>query len=77
MANLFGIPDPEDEEDHAYVPAEPGETERCTPERLLAFIKETKAKTGKSPTLKDCKERFGGILGPMVDAWELRKRGLL
>jgi hypothetical protein len=45
--------------------------ERCTPEKLLAFIRELR----RMPTLKECKERFGGILGPMVDAWELRRRG--
>ncbi len=65
-----------DEEDD-YEPAEPGESERCTPERLLVFIQETRRRTGKWPTLRDCKDRYGGILGPLVDAWELRRRGLI
>jgi hypothetical protein len=67
----FGIEDPEEPR------YEPGESERCTPELLLGFIRETRARTGKSPTLKDCKERFGGIIGPLMDAWTLRERGLL
>lgn len=57
---------------------EPGEAGlRCTPELLWEFIRETRARTGKSPTLLDCKGRFGGILGPLVCGWELERRGLM
>ncbi len=77
MPNLFGLLDPEDEEELNFPPMEPGECERCTPERLLAFIQETRAATGKSPTLRDLKQKFGGILGPLIDGWELKRRGLL
>ncbi len=66
-----------DEDEDEPVRFEPGEMERCTPERLLAFINEVKAATGKPPTLRDCRQRFGGILGPIVDSWELRRRGLI
>lgn len=47
------------------------EENRCTPEKLLAFIEEI----GRMPTLKECKDRWGGILGAIVDAWELQRQG--
>lgn len=70
MRNLFT---PEEKDDE---PCDPGEDRRCSPEKLLAFIQDHRRTTGKKPTLEDCKRRFGGILGPMVDFWELRRRGL-
>jgi hypothetical protein len=57
--------------------SEPGADRRCTPEKLLAFVSETKARAGRSPTLAECKERFGGLLGVFVDSWQLKKAGLL
>ncbi len=66
-----------DEDEQDAEPREPGESERCTPARLLAFIRETRQRSGKSPTLRDLKDRFGGILGPLVDAWTLQKQGLI
>lgn len=68
---MSGLFTPELDEDDTK--PDTGETERCTPERLLAFYREL----GRKPTLGECKKRFGGILGPMVDGWELQRRGLL
>jgi hypothetical protein len=52
-------------------PQERGPDRRCTPELLLEFM----AKLGKYPTLAELKKEFGGILGPMVDGWELQRTG--
>ena len=49
---------------------------RCTPEALLEFLSQFHRKEHRSPTLRECKEKFGGILGPIVCAWELEARGL-
>lgn len=65
-----------DQQDEEIRP-EPGDRERCNPERLLAFINETIKATGKQPTLLDLKHKFGGILGPMVDFWKLKEQGKL
>lgn len=46
---------------------------RCTPDLLLEFIN----KLGRMPTLHECKQEFGGILGPMLDGWTLRDQGRL
>jgi|AGTN01.3.fsa_nt_gi hypothetical protein len=72
MKTLF-----EEQEEDAQHEREPGESDRCTPEKLLRFIKETKAKTGKSPTMGELKAKFGGVLGPLMDAHTLREKGLL
>lgn len=68
----MGDHEPDDEAD-----SRPERVERCTPEKLLAFIEETRKATGRSPTLKDCKDRFGGILGAIVCSWKLRDDGLI
>jgi hypothetical protein len=60
-----------------WEPAEPGEMERCTPERLLAFYNQTVAETGKPPDLRDIKRKFGGILGPLIDSFTLVDQGLI
>ena len=67
-----------DHDDHDKLP-DPGEApdRRCTPELLWEFIQDTESRTGKSPTLRDCMARFGGLLGPLVSGWELQRRGLL
>ena len=69
MRDLFH----DDEDEMVY---EPGEQERCTPERLLEFVGRIKRLHGRSPTLHECKAEFGGIIGPLVDYWELKRRGL-
>lgn len=45
---------------------------KCSPEKLLAFIR----RLGRVPTLAECKTEFGGILGAMMDYGTLRERGL-
>lgn len=72
MHDLFD----EDEDGPAYE-ALPGEDRRCTEGTLLAFIRQMKAATGKMPTLRDCKGRFGGILGPLIVGGRLREKGLI
>jgi hypothetical protein len=44
----------------------------CTPELLLAWVREL----GRAPTLKECQDRYGGILSALVSGWELQRRGL-
>ena len=58
-------------------PDDDGEHERCTPEKLLAFIRTCVRFNGKQPTLLEIKRQFGGILGPMVDYWKLKDQGLI
>ncbi len=69
MADLFGLADPDEDERPA--------DNRCTPEKLLAYLKRCRAINGKSPTLAEVKQEFGGILGPLLDGWELERQGLL
>ncbi len=64
MIDLFP-PEPDDDQ------ADRGEGDRCTPELLRAYILDL----GRYPTLQECKKRFGGILGPIFDGWELQRRG--
>lgn len=59
-----------DDPDHDEL-AEPARDTNCTPEKLLAFIR----RLGRVPTLKECKQEWGGILGPLFDYAELRRRG--
>lgn len=66
----------DDHDDHEES-ADPGMSDRCTPEKLLAFIEKTRAATGKMPTLGACKAEFGGIIGPMIDYWALKRKGLV
>jgi hypothetical protein len=73
MINLW---DTGEEGDEAHIKFEVGSNERCTPERLLAFIQLSKKTVGRMPNLAECKAKFGGILGPMVDYWELKRKGL-
>lgn len=65
----------DEEDDDDFYEHRPSETERCTPERLLDLINETKRQHGRYPTLQECRARFGGILGPMVVFWGLRDEG--
>jgi hypothetical protein len=58
---------PEEDEDR---PA-PGSNRRCTPDLLLAWLLEL----GRQPTLQECKQHFGGILGPLFCGWELQRQG--
>lgn len=48
---------------------------RCTPEVLKEFVLRSLKATGKVPTLAECKAEFGGIIGAIVAAWELRRVG--
>ncbi len=64
------------EEMEAAERPEPGEDRRCTPEKLLAFVQECLKAQGRHPSLAECKKRFGGLLGPLLDGWELKERGL-
>jgi hypothetical protein len=52
-------------------PREPSKDRRCTPELLLEFM----LKLGKYPTLAELRHEFGGVLGPIVDGWELQRTG--
>lgn len=67
----FGIADPEAEREKRR------STERCSPEKLLAFLKQAKAETGKDATLAQIKGKFGGLIGPFIDYWELKRKGIL
>ena len=67
----------EEEEDREVASREVGEDQSCTPEKLLAFCRSCEALTGKPPSLRDLKSRFGGLLGPLVCAWSLEDQGLL
>jgi hypothetical protein len=53
------------------------EDNRCTPEKLEAYIRKHVQATGQIPTLHSCIKQFGGILGALVDLWELDRRGTL
>lgn len=64
--------DPEEEREARRRPVD----NRCTPDKLLEFIRKTIKTTGKFPTLRDCKHQFGGIIGPMLDLWSLQKQGI-
>jgi hypothetical protein len=82
MANVlfrFGMldPDEENEQNEDSRPYEPGQCERCTPDRLLDYIREVRAAHRRMPTLAELKQKFGGILGPMVDYWTLQNEGRL
>lgn len=68
----FGIADPELERERRRRP-----TERCSPDKLLAFLKQTREETGKEATLAQIKGKFGGLIGPFIDYWELKRRGIL
>ncbi|OAI41253.1 hypothetical protein AYO40_03470 [Planctomycetaceae bacterium SCGC AG-212-D15] len=46
----------------------------CTPEALDDFIKRCLAVNGRQPTLFEIKDEFGGILGAIVNGWELERR---
>lgn len=52
-------------------PKERGPDKRCTPELLLEFM----LHIGRYPTMGELKYVFGGILGPLIDGWELQRRG--
>lgn len=67
------LTDLDHEEEEEQQPA--GPDRRCTPELLLAFVQEHLAATGKHPTLRDIKQRFGGIIGPLIDGWTLKQQG--
>ncbi len=64
--------DPADEDDF-----EPSRDNHCTPEKLEAFIHLVWKLNGRMPTLRELKAEFGGILGPLLDGWELERRGIL
>jgi hypothetical protein len=51
----------------------PAADRRCTPELLLAFLRTLH----RPATLADLRHEFGGILGPLLDAWTLRRAGRL
>jgi hypothetical protein len=68
--NLFDDDEPE-------VHYEVGTVTNCTPETLLAFLRQVWRDGQRSPTLAECKKKFSGILAPMFMGWELEKRGLL
>lgn len=65
---LTDVPEEETERDA-------GADYRCTPELLLSFVQDHLAATGKHPTLRDVKARFGGILGALLDGWTLKQQG--
>lgn len=46
----------------------------CTPESLAEFVQRFTAANGHGPTLGDCKQEFGGILGVLTSGWELQRR---
>lgn len=46
-----------------------------TPEELAEFVVLSLKYGGKVPTLEQCKEAFGGILGAMRASWELKDAG--
>jgi hypothetical protein len=50
---------------------------RCTEEKLEAYLRARIAETGRFPTLYEIKKQFGGILGAFVCAWALDRRGVL
>lgn len=52
-------------------------SERCTPEKLLAFLRRHREATGREADLKDVKKEFGGIIGPWIDYWTLQEKGLV
>lgn len=71
--NLWDMdaPDPDDR-------PEPGQDRRSTPEKLEAYLRAYAAQGGgKMPSLAEIKAEFGGVLSVFVDAWELRRRGVL
>jgi hypothetical protein len=64
--NLYD--DEDDDEDGKYIRPDDN---RCTPDKLLDFI----TGLGRMPTLSECRQRFGGILGVFVDSWLLQSQG--
>lgn len=46
---------------------------RCTPEILKAWLVEFRNEHKREPTLQDVKDRFGGILGPLMDYHDIRE----
>lgn len=53
---------------------DPGEDRNCSPEILLEWLTDWLKTYGRSPTIGEVKKRFGGLIGPMMDAHELKKR---
>jgi hypothetical protein len=51
--------------------------DRCTPEKLEAFVRASLSVSGRFPSLQELKNEYGGVLGPLVDSWELDRRGVL
>lgn len=68
--DMFYTPDPSDGKD-----VSPDQV--CTPELLLEFIRKTQKLQNRFPTLLEIKHEFGGIIGAIVDGWELQRRGLI
>lgn len=50
--------------------------QKCTPETLLVFIRESIRKHNRWPTLLECKAEFGGILSAMICGHQLEAQGL-
>lgn len=68
---LFDADEPEE------VHYDVGTVTGCTPDTLLAFLRQVWRDGRRSPTLAECKAKFGGILAPMIHGFELEKNGLL
>jgi len=68
--------DPGDEDDDSRGHHLRPEDDRCTPEKLEAFIRLTLGAVGRFPTLQEIKRQFGGLLGAYLDGWELQRRGV-
>lgn len=69
-SNLFAQED--EDESQRY---EPGERTRCTPEAMLAFLRDSIAVSGRAPTLAECRQKFGGILAVYKAMWRLEDTG--
>jgi hypothetical protein len=67
MANLF-----EDDLIFDHLPQD----NRCTPELLKEFVERSLKATGRYPTMGELRQRFGGLIGPIMDGHTLRDRGV-
>lgn len=65
----FGLVDPDEERERRRFSL------RCTPETLLDFLQRTWRVSHRSPTMKEVKDEFGGIIGSMVMYPELVREG--